>query len=116
MKQEKTNVMRILDQKKIPYKGHTYDSSEAISGIEVAAFLNQNPKQVFKTLVTVGASKKNYVFVVPVEGELNLKKAAKSVSEKKIEMIKSKNVPGEFFQRRIIFNRYAILKTKSFSF
>jgi Cys-tRNA(Pro)/Cys-tRNA(Cys) deacylase len=92
MKQEKTNVMRILDQKKISYKSHTYDSSEAISGIEVATFLNQNPKQVFKTLVTIGASKKNYVFVVPVEGELNLKKAAKAVGEKKIEMIKSKEL------------------------
>ena len=91
-KQEKTNVMRILDQKKIPYEAHTYDSTVAISGTEVAAVLGQNPKQVFKTLVTVGASKRNYVFVVPVEGELNLKKAAKAVSEKNIEMIKSKEL------------------------
>ena len=75
MKQEKTNVMRILDQKKISYNSYTYDSSEAISGIEVATTLQQDPKQVFKTLVTVGASKKNYVFVVPVYAELNLKKA-----------------------------------------
>lgn len=73
-KQEKTNVMRILDQKKIPYQIHTYDSTEAISGMEVAAVLGQNPRQVFKTLVTVGTSKKNYVFLVPVCGELNLKK------------------------------------------
>ena len=92
MKQEKTNVMRILDQKKIPYQSHMYDSKEAISGMEVATVLNQNPKQVFKTLVTVGASKKNYVFVVPVLGELNLKKAAKAVGEKNIEMIKSKEL------------------------
>lgn len=91
-KQEKTNVMRILDQKKIPYEAHTYDSTEAISGVEVAAVLGQNPKQVFKTLVTVGATKRNYVFVVPVEEELHLKKAAKAVCEKNIEMIKSKEL------------------------
>ncbi|MBQ8278462.1 MAG: Cys-tRNA(Pro) deacylase [Roseburia sp.] len=91
-KQEKTNVMRILEQKKIPYEAHTYDSTEAISGMEVATVLGQNPNQVFKTLVTVGASKRNYVFVVPVWGELNLKKAAKAVGEKSIEMIKSKEL------------------------
>ena len=91
-KLEKTNVMRILDQKKIPYAAHTYDSTEAISGMEVATALGQNPKQVFKTLVTIGASKRNYVFVVPVFGELNLKKAAKAVGEKSIEMIKSKEL------------------------
>ena len=84
--------MRILDQKKIPYAAHTYDSTEAISGMEVATALGQNPKQVFKTLVTIGASKRNYVFVVPVFGELNLKKAAKAVGEKSIEMIKSKEL------------------------
>jgi len=89
---EKTNVMRILEQKKIAYEGHTYDSTEAISGMEVAAVLGQNPNQVFKTLVTVGTSKSNYVFVVPVCGELNLKKAAKAVGEKSIEMIKSKEL------------------------
>lgn len=92
MKQEKTNVMRILEQKKIPYESYTYDGSEAVSGIEVATMLHQNPNQVFKTLVTVGASKKNYVFVVPVCGELNLKKAAKAVGEKSIEMIKAKEL------------------------
>lgn len=91
-KQEKTNVMRILDQKKITYESHTYDTTEAISGMEVATVLGQNPNQVFKTLVTVGASKKNYVFVVPVCGELNLKKAAKAVGEKSIQMIKSKEL------------------------
>ncbi len=91
-KSEKTNVMRILDQKKITYKAYTYDTEEAISGMEVATTLGQNPKQVFKTLVTVGASKQNYVFVVPVWAELNLKKAAKAVNEKSIEMIKSKEL------------------------
>jgi Cys-tRNA(Pro)/Cys-tRNA(Cys) deacylase len=91
---EKTNVMRILEQKKIPHKVHCYADTEAISGIEVAEVLNQNPEQVFKTLVTVGKTKQNYVFVVPVGKELNLKKAAKAVGEKSIEMIKSKELLG----------------------
>ena len=91
-KQEKTNVMRVLDQKKIPYESYTYDSEVAISGMEVATTLGQDPNQVFKTLVTIGASKKNDVFVVPVCSELNLKKAAKAVGEKSIEMIKSKEL------------------------
>lgn len=60
---------------------HTYDTAEAISGMEVATVLNQNPNHVFKTLVTVGTSKKNYLFVVPVNGELNLKKAAKALGD-----------------------------------
>ena len=85
--EEKTNVMRILEQKKI-----TYVSTQAISGMEVATALNQDPNCVFKTLVTVGTSRNNYVFLVPVNKELNLKKAAKSVNEKKVEMIKSKEL------------------------
>lgn len=89
---EKTNVMRVLDQKKVPYEAHCYADTDAISGTEVAAVLGQNPEQVFKTLVTIGASKKNYVFVIPVAAELDLKKAAKAVGEKKIEMIKSKEL------------------------
>lgn len=92
MKIEKTNVMRILDQKKVTYNSYSYIDTEAISGIEVATVLNQNPNQVFKTLVTVSSNKINYVFVVPVSKELNLKKAAKSVGEKSIEMIKSKEL------------------------
>ncbi len=92
MKTEKTNVMRILEQHKVNYNSYTYDCTEAISGVEVAKTLNQNPEQVYKTLVTVGASKQNYVFVVPVCNELNLKKAAKAVGEKSIEMIKSKEL------------------------
>lgn len=91
-KQEKTNVMRILDQKKVAYKQFCYADTDAISGIEVAHAMGQNPKQVFKTLVTIGHSKKNYVFVIPVEKELHLKKAAKAVGEKSIEMIKSKEL------------------------
>lgn len=89
---EKTNVMRILEQKKIAYQAYSYADTDAISGIEVANVLGQNPDQVFKTLVTVGASKKNYVFVIPVCSELHLKKAAKAVGEKSIDMIKSKEL------------------------
>ena len=89
---DKTNVCRILDQKKIHYTEHTYNPEDGISGLEVAASLGQDVNRVFKTLVTVGASKKNYVFVIPVSSELNLKKAAKAVGEKSIEMIKSKDL------------------------
>lgn len=89
---EKTNVMRILDKYKIKYNEYTYDSTEAISGVEVAKTLNQNPEKVFKTLVTVAKSGKNYVFMIPVAEELDLKKAAKSVNEKSIEMLKSKDL------------------------
>lgn len=89
---EKTNVMRILDQKKIDYKSYYYETDEAISGTEVAKAINQDENHVFKTLVTVGASKTNYVFMVPVKEELDLKKAAKAVGEKSIQMIKSKEL------------------------
>ena len=90
--EEKKNVMRILEQKKIKYNSYSYASTQAISGMEVATALNQDPNCVFKTLVTVGTSRNNYVFLVPVNKELNLKKAAKSVNEKKVEMIKSKEL------------------------
>lgn len=89
---EKTNVMRLLDQKKIPYKSHTYEGSGAISGTEVAAVLGEDPERVFKTLVTVAKSGQHYVFVVPVTKELDLKKAAKSVGEKSVEMLKAKEL------------------------
>ena len=89
---EKTNVMRILDQKKLEYRSHFYGDTGAISGTDVAQALNENPQSVFKTLVTAGKSKKYYVFMVPVCEELDLKKAAKSVNEKSIEMIKSKEL------------------------
>lgn len=88
----KTNVMRILDKMKISYLSHCYAETSAISGTEVAAVLNQDPKRVFKTLVTLGKSKNYYVFVVPVAEELNLKKAAQSVHEKSIEMVKAKEL------------------------
>lgn len=90
--EEKTNVMRILEQKRVAYKSYSYQSDGAISGVEVAALLKQNPEQVFKTLVTVGKSKKNYVFVIPVAAELDLKKAAKAVGEKAIEMVKAREL------------------------
>ncbi|MBP5444642.1 MAG: Cys-tRNA(Pro) deacylase [Acholeplasmatales bacterium] len=88
---DKTNVMRILDQKKIKYTPHYYDNT-ITNGMEVANTLNLDPNKVFKTLVTIGASKRNYVFVVPVNAELDLKKAANAVNEKSIEMIKSKEL------------------------
>ncbi len=88
----KTNALRILDQKGVSYKAYHYDIPEAISGMEIAEKLGQNPDHVFKTLVTVGSPNKYYVFDVPVNKELNLKKAAKAVGEKKIEMIKSKEL------------------------
>ena len=89
---EKTNVMRLLTQKKIKFQSYHLDISEALSGVEMAAMLKQDPAQVFKTLVTVGKTKNNYVFVIPVAKELDLKKAAKCVGEKSIEMIKSKEL------------------------
>lgn len=89
---DKTNVMRILDKKKIKYNTYCYINTEAISGIDVAEALGQDPKKVFKTLVTIGKSKAYYVFMIPVEEELDLKKAAKCVGEKSIEMIKSKEL------------------------
>ncbi len=90
--EEKTNVMRLIEQKKQAYKSHYYGDTDAISGEEVARILNQNPNRVFKTLVCVGKSGGHYVFVVPVSRELDLKKAAKSAGEKSIEMIKSKEL------------------------
>ena len=84
--------MRLLEQKKIAYKSFDYSKTDAVSGVEVAAVLKEDPAQVFKTLVTVGKSGKNYVFVIPVEKELDLKKAAAAVKEKNIEMIKQKDL------------------------
>ncbi len=93
-KNEKTNVMRVLDAHKISYVSYNYVDSGVISGIDVARVIDQDPKRVFKTLVTRSGSGKLYVFVVPVELELNLKKAAKSVGDKSVEMIKSKELLG----------------------
>lgn len=88
MKEQKTNVMRLLEQKKISYTPHEYPhGDEAVDGLTVARICGQNPEQVFKTLVARGASKTIYVFVIPVIGELDLKKAAKASGEKSVAMI-----------------------------
>ena len=91
---EKTNVMRILDQKKIKYDSYYYGDTDAISGVEVATVLKQDFNQVFKTLITISNSKKHYVFMIPVALELDLKKCAKAVSEKSLSMILSKELLG----------------------
>lgn len=92
-KETKTNAMRALDAAKKPYEAHTWDCEVALSGVEVAELLNQDPDHVFKTLVTQGSRSKNYfVFMIPVAMELDLKKAADAVGEKAIAMIKSKEL------------------------
>ena len=91
-KTEKTNVMRLLEQKKLPYTPHDYLATGAVSGVEVAAALGEPPERVFKTLVTTGASGGHYVFVIPVAEELDLKKAAKAVGEKSIAMLPQKEL------------------------
>lgn len=89
----KTNAMRLLDAAGISYTSHTYDASDgSIDGVSVAQKLGEEPERVFKTLVTVGASRNYYVFVLPVENELDLKKAARTVKEKSIEMIPVKDI------------------------
>lgn len=90
--EEKTNVMRILEQKKLPFVPHCYKDSGAVSGTEVAAALGQDARRVFKTLVTVAEPNRHYVFIVPVKEELDLKKAAKAVGEKRVEMLKQKDL------------------------
>lgn len=93
-KEEKTNVMRILEQKGIPFTPHTYPHEEgvAVDGASVARSLGQDPECVFKTLVARGASKAIYVFDIPVEDTLDLKKAAKAVGEKSIAMLHQKEL------------------------
>ena len=91
-KDDKTNVMRVLDKAKIEYASHTYEQDPTKSGEEIAASLGEDPDRVFKTLVTQGKSGQYYVFVVPVKAELDLKKAAKTAEEKSIAMIKQKDL------------------------
>ncbi len=89
MAEEKTNVMRLLDQKKIPYTPRQYDVSDgSLDGVTAARRLGVAPETCFKTLVTVGATNRNHVFVIPVEKELDLKAAARAAGEKSIEMLK----------------------------
>ena len=93
MMEQKTNVMRLLDGAHLPYQMHYYDAPDgALSGVEVAQQLSQDPDHVFKTLVTTGASGKHYVFMIPVAEELSLKKAAAAAKEKSIVMLKSKDL------------------------
>lgn len=92
MSEVKTNVMRILEKQKIPYKHYCYEWTGAVNGVEVAAALNEDANRVFKTLVTVSKSRHYYVFMIPVAEELNLKKAAAAVKEKDVEMLKQKEL------------------------
>ena len=89
---DKTNVMRVLDQKKIQYNSHSYTPDATMTGQEIAATLGESPEKVFKTLVTQGNSNNYYVFAIPVEAELDLKKAAKAAGEKSVSMIKQKEL------------------------
>ena len=91
-KPEKTNVMRVLDSKKISYTSHEYEPDPTLTGEQIAAILGEPAANVFKTLVTLGRSGAHYVFVIPVHAELDLKKAAKASGEKSIEMIKQKEL------------------------
>ena len=93
-KEEKTNVMRTLEQKKIAYTPHEYPADGPVDGVSVAAYLNQDPEQVFKTLVTRGASGACYVFDIPVMETLDLKKAARAVGEKSVAMLPQKELLG----------------------
>lgn len=91
-KNVKTNAMRILDKKKIPYRVNYYDCDEFIDGIHIADKLSQRYDMSFKTLVAVGKSKEHFVFCLPVDKELDLKKAAKSVGEKSVELLHVKDI------------------------
>ena len=93
-KEEKTNVMRALEQRKISYTAHTYPHEEgaAVDGVTVAEGMGQDPARVFKTLVTRGASGGYYVFDIPVAATLDLKKAAKAVGEKSVAMLPQKEL------------------------
>ena len=91
-KEEKTNVMRTLDQKKIPYTAFSYDPNGPIDGVSVAAETGLDAASVFKTLVTKGASGAYYVFDIPVAENLDLKKGAKAVGEKSIAMLPQKEL------------------------
>lgn len=91
-KEAKTNAMRQLDSKKIPYTEHNYTDSGAVSGIDTAIALGEKPEYVFKTLVTVGKSGNHYVYMIPVAEELDMKKAALAVGEKSVSMVKAKEL------------------------
>jgi Cys-tRNA(Pro)/Cys-tRNA(Cys) deacylase len=91
--QSKTNALRLLDSKRISYQLMTYENTDGkIDGVSVAQKINKDPRMVYKTLVSQGISKALYVFIIPVEAELDLKKAAKAAGEKKVEMIPVKDI------------------------
>lgn len=93
MAQGKTNAMRILDSKMVSYKLMTYDNEDGkIDGVSVARKIDKDPREVYKTLVAQGNSKEIFVFIIPVEAELDLKKAAKAAGAKKVEMIPVKDI------------------------
>jgi Cys-tRNA(Pro)/Cys-tRNA(Cys) deacylase len=93
MAKVKTNAMRILDTQKVPYEILTYDPNDGkIDGVAVAGKIGRDPAQVYKTLVVVGSSKELYVFVIPVEAELDMKKAAREAGEKNVEMLPVKDI------------------------
>ncbi len=91
-KTEKTNVMRLLEQHDVDYIARDYSGTGAVSGADVARVLGLDPDSVFKTLVTAASSGAHYVFMVPVERELNLKKAARAVGEKSVSMIRQRDL------------------------
>ena len=90
--EEKTNVMRLLDGRKIPYEARSYEPDPTMSGEEIARLLDEDPEKVYKTLVTEGKPGRHYVFVIPVREELDLKKAAKAAGEKSVAMIRQKDL------------------------
>jgi Cys-tRNA(Pro)/Cys-tRNA(Cys) deacylase len=90
--EEKTNVMRLLDGRKIPYAARSYEPDATMTGEEIALLLNEDPEKVYKTLVTEGKPGRHYVFVIPVRKELDLKKAAKAAGEKSVAMIRQKDL------------------------
>ena len=94
-KELKTNAMRLLDRLKIPYEYETYECEEFVSGVQTAEQIGLPHEQVYKTLVTTGKSGEHYVFVIPIEKELNLKEAAKAVHEKSVEMLHVKDITKE---------------------
>lgn len=91
-KEVKTNAMRILESLKIPFTHYTYECDEFVDGLQIADTLSLPYEKVYKTLVTKGNSKNYFVFVIPVAEELDMKKAAKAVGEKSVEMIPVKDI------------------------
>lgn len=91
-KEVKTNAMRILDSMKIPYETKTYECKDFVDGVQIADLLGLPHEIVYKTLVAQGASKQYFVFVIPIEAELDMKKAARSVGEKSVAMLHVKDI------------------------